>query len=72
MGKLVALPGSGDLSADTILEMAKGRLSECCIIGKDEDGDLAIWGTTSRLDKLMWMIVSAEHWLIHDAARSDT
>jgi|CXWL01.1.fsa_nt_gi hypothetical protein len=69
MGKLVALPGSSDLSADTILELAKGNVSDAVIVGKDKDGDLAIWTTSCELPKILWMLANAQHWVIEHAER---
>lgn len=72
MGEVKCLPGTGDVHPDAILEMAKGQgLAEVVVLGRDKDGDLAIWGSTSELKTILWMVVNAEHWIIQQAGEVD-
>ena len=62
--KVFHIPGPGDLTANTVLEMAKGRLEQCVVIGIDHDGDLAIYSTSKELAKLSWWLTLTQAYLV--------
>ena len=62
--KVFHIPGPGDLTANTVLEMAKGRLDQCVVIGVDTDGDLAIYSTTGDLARVSWWLTLTEAYLV--------
>jgi hypothetical protein len=62
--KVFHIPGPGDLTANTVLEMAKGRLTQCVVIGIDDDGDLAIYSTTGELAKVSWWLTLTQAYLV--------
>lgn len=62
--KVFCHPGSSDIDATALLEMAKGQCSELVIIGIDNDGDLAIWSTTGDMPRMNWWLTLAREFLI--------
>lgn len=62
--KVFHIPGPGDLTANTVLEMAKGKLDECLVIGIDHDGDLSLYSTSGELAKLSWFLTLTQAYLV--------
>lgn len=62
--KVFHIPGPGDLTANTVLEMAKGKLSQCLVIGIDHDGDLSLYSTSGDPAKLNWWLTLTQAYLV--------
>lgn len=41
---------------DHVLECAKGHFQQVLVIGRDEDGDLGVFGSTGNAPDVLWMI----------------
>jgi hypothetical protein len=62
-GELKMFPGPGKRDPRVVLELAKkGDLTEVLVIGINEAGELAVFGSMESARDIAWLIRQAEWW----------